>query len=169
MKLRAPRRPALLIGAGGFVLILVAAGIVAAGAPADAAARSAVSALAFDALGGEADAFLANDQGALKAHFTGPALQQESAQLAHVQKLITDGTDYPGALHLSGQKVLSISGGGDSYTVEVQFHAVRDNMKGGAFVDQSVSDVIWTLTVVRTDAGWRISEMSGRFAPGGGP
>lgn len=169
MKLQASRRSALLIGAGGLVLILVAAGIVVASAPGDAAARSAVSALAFDALEGEANAFLSNDQVALKAQFIGQALQDEAAQLEHVQKLIADGVDYPGPLHLSGQKVLSISGGADAYTLEVQFHAVRDNMKGGAIIDQSASDVIWTLTVVKTDVGWRISGMSGRFAPGGGP
>lgn len=143
-------------------------GVIASG-PGDTATRLEVTDLVFGALGSEGDIQLGGDTALLDTQFTGQALEVEKTQSAHVQDLVHQGTDYPGTLHLSQQKVLSISGSGDTYNIEVQFHAVRDNMKNGAVVDQSESDVIWQVTVIKTTQGWRISEMHGRFAPGGGP
>lgn len=169
MKLPRRLRSRALAGGGLFVAIVLGAGIVAATPPADLAARTDVTNLAFDALSREADMFLGNDTAGLSSRFTGAALEGEPVLQAHVQDLINQGTDYPGPLHISDQKVLSISGGGDFYVIEVQFHAVRDNMRAGKVIDQSVSDVIWTLSVARAATGWRVFNMDGRFAPGGGP
>jgi hypothetical protein len=137
--------------------------------PGDSATRQEVTDLVFGALGSEGDMQLGGDTALFAAKFTGQALEDEKAQSVHVQDLVHQGTDYPGSLHISQQKVLSISGSGGMYTIEVQFHAIRDNMKDGAIVDHSVSDVIWQVTVIKTTGGWQISEMHGRFAPGGGP
>ncbi|MES2209690.1 MAG: hypothetical protein V4515_05835 [Chloroflexota bacterium] len=170
MKLPRRLRSRALAGGGLFGALVLGAAIVAATTPpADLAARTDVTNLAFDALSREADMFLGNDTAGLSSRFTGAALEGELVLQAHVQDLINQGTDYPGPLHISDQKVLSISGGGDFYVIEVQFHAVRDNMRAGKVIDQSESDVIWTLSVARAATGWRISSMDGRFAPGGGP
>jgi len=165
--IRRGRLAVLVLAALG--LITVSAGWVIATSPGDVVARQEVSDLAVTALSSEGDVNVAADHAALAARYTGDALLRAESQLSHVQDLIREGTDYPGSLHVSQLKILSVAGGTDSYTVEVQFHAVRDNMKAGRLIDQSESDVIWDVTVIRTQDGWRISQMQGRFAPGGGP
>ena len=154
------------VGVATTALLIV--GVIASG-PGDTATRREVTDLVFGALGSEGDIELGGDAALLETKFTGQALEVEKTQSAHVQDLVHQGTDYPGTLHLSQQKVLSMSGSGGTYNIEVQFHAVRDNMKNGAVVDQSESDAIWQVTVTKTNQGWRISEMHGHFAPGGGP
>jgi hypothetical protein len=160
----------------GLVLLAAASAVIAVGAmmvvgasPRDAATKQDVAALTLAALGSEGDDHLHGNGKALEAKYTGRALERQKALMQHVQNLIRQQDDYPGPLHLSNERVLAVSGSGDSYTIDVQFHAVRDNMKSGRIVDQSESEVIWHVTVVRTAGGWRISDMQARFAPGGGP
>ena len=162
-----PGLSAILLLAVSVPIVFI--GVAVATGPGDSANRTAVTNLVFGALGSEGDMQLAGDAAVLSSTFTGTALEAENAQLVHVQDLVHQGTDYPGALHLSQQKVAALTGSGDTYAIQVQFHAVRDNMKDGIVVDQSISDVIWQVTVIRTVDGWRISDMHGQFAPGGGP
>jgi len=154
------------LGLAGGALIAVAG--VAAAYSADITDR-AVQDAALRAVTGEYGALRASGTGPTTDMFAGRALDQQLGVREHVRALMTAGTDYPGDIELSDIKIEHVQVSDGVAAVDFQAHARLPNMRAGAVVDYSESDMIYHLELVLQDGDWKISDMEAVFAPGGGP
>ncbi len=153
-----------------FVVAVAIVAVAAVGAVAVTATpydRTAVTSAALDALSHQYDGVLVTTPlTATNPRFTGAAATAMAPMLAQQRRNYAAGEDYPGLSEFSNVKILAISGTSSSVKVDLQAHEKLSNMRNGAVVSYSESEMVYHLVLELIDGQWVVSQLDWEFAPG---
>ncbi len=129
--------------------------------------RTAVTTAALDALSHRYDGVLGTTPpAAANPRFTGAAANDMAPMLEQQRRNYAAGEDYPGLSEFSNVKILAISGTSSSVKVDLQAHEKLSNMRNGAVVSYSESEMVYHLVLELIDGQWVVSQLDWEFAPG---